>query len=79
MQVYESPEVPGRPARRLGRINAREVAVRERVAERVAREQLEKKAGDKGADAIVSFSVTRRLILSGNECIVSGIAVKFTD
>lgn len=79
MQLHKSSTVPGRKTTKLGRINAREVAHRQATAERVAREQLEKKARDKGADAVVGFSVSFRHIASGQECIAAGVAVKFTD
>jgi uncharacterized protein YbjQ (UPF0145 family) len=77
MQKHTGSTVPGRETNRLGRINARETAARQETAERVATEQLEKQARTKGADAIVDFSVSFRRTGGGQECIVSGVAVKF--
>lgn len=78
MQTYDGSTVPGRQTTSLGRINARETAFRQETAERVATEQLKEQARGKGADAIVDFSVSFRRIVAGQECIVSGVAVKFT-
>jgi uncharacterized protein YbjQ (UPF0145 family) len=77
VQKHKGSTVPGRKTDRLGRINARETAARQETAERVATEQLEKQARTKGADAIVDFSVSFRRTGAGQECIVSGVAVKF--
>lgn len=76
MRFYEGTLIPGYRLEELGRINARETAFRRAVAERVAREQLEQKARDKGADAVIGFDASLRRTFAGYECIVSGVAVK---
>ena len=77
MHAYKDSTVPGQKTTKLGRINARETAARQATAERVAAEQLKKQARTKGADAIVDFSVSFRSTHAGQECIASGVAVKF--
>jgi len=84
MQTYASKSVPGRKFRELGLVEASEVAVRSDVAEHAAIERLEKKAAEKGADAIIGYKISQVIVGtgtfgSGNECTVSGIAVKFID
>jgi len=68
--------VPMQAIIKLGRINARETAAKKQTAERVAKNQLQKKAGNKGANVVIGLSVTHREVFAGHECIVSGIAAK---
>jgi uncharacterized protein YbjQ (UPF0145 family) len=79
VQILASKSVPGRKLKDLGIVYASETALTINAANRSARNQLEKQASDKGADAIVGYRITKRFSSSGKSYVACGTAVKFID
>jgi len=79
MVITYEPTVDGRITKDLGIVYASEAALTIDAANRAARQQLEKQAADKGADAIVGYRITKRFSSAGKSYVASGTAVKFID